>query len=198
MHLLVVASVSVLSFAALPASAAAQTVQQNEAKCVDDASPDLQIEGCTAFIQGNQVSGSNLAFSFTNRGSAYTKNKDYEHAIADFNEAIRLDPQDAGAFLDRGILYKVEKDYARALADYDEALRLNPELTLAYYDRGNLYGTNKDYAHAIADFDEALRLNPQYVMALLHRSIAENALGRTAESEADLAKARSIDPNVGK
>jgi tetratricopeptide (TPR) repeat protein len=52
--------------------------------------------------------------------------------IADYNEAIRLDPKSALAFGNRGIAYGKKGDNDRALADFDEAIRLNPNSRMAH------------------------------------------------------------------
>src|SRR6516225_5830016 len=58
---------------------------------------------------------------FDNRGLAYADNGDYDRAIADYNEAIRLRPE--AKFLDnRGNSYNYKGDYDRAIADYDRAI----------------------------------------------------------------------------
>src|SRR6266403_339236 len=52
---------------------------------------------------------------------------DNDRAIADYNEAIRLDPKHARAFHHRGYAYSDKGDNDRAIADYNEAIRLNPK-----------------------------------------------------------------------
>jgi tetratricopeptide (TPR) repeat protein len=88
------------SLAAAPALA--QTEQQSD-WCVNNGgafSPDLQIKGCAAFIQANVGKNARqMAFAFKNRGNAYKDKADYDRAIADYNEAIRLDPKFAIAFV---------------------------------------------------------------------------------------------------
>jgi tetratricopeptide (TPR) repeat protein len=69
--------------------------------------------------------------TYNNRGIAYNNQGDYDRAIADYTEAIRLDPKYAGAFSNRGTAYRNKGDNGRAIADYTEALRLNPNLTAA-------------------------------------------------------------------
>jgi len=44
----------------------------------------------------------------------------------DYDQAIRLDPNDAHTFNNRGNAYAAKKNYARAIADYDQAVRLDP------------------------------------------------------------------------
>ena len=77
------------------------------------------------------------AKAYNNRGVAYYKKGDYDRAIADYNEALRLDPKDASAYNNRGSAYAGEGDHDRAIADYNEALRLDPKYVYAYYNRGS-------------------------------------------------------------
>jgi serine/threonine-protein kinase len=61
------------------------------------------------------------------RGNAAMARKDYDTAIAEFTEAIRLDPESDGAYYNRAHAYADKKEYAKAIADYNEAIRLAPE-----------------------------------------------------------------------
>jgi tetratricopeptide (TPR) repeat protein len=113
------------------------------------------------------------AVEYYNRGKSYYDKKDYDRAIADFTEAIRLDPRYVAAYNDRGVSYRNKGDYDRAIADYTEAIRLNPQYTNAYNNRGASYNDGKkDYDRAIADYTEAIRLNPQYAIAYNKRGIS--------------------------
>jgi tetratricopeptide (TPR) repeat protein len=51
---------------------------------------------------------------------------DYDRAIADLTEAIRLDPKYVWAYASRGEAYRMKGDYDRAIADLTEAIRLDP------------------------------------------------------------------------
>src|SRR6266567_3870887 len=82
-------------------------------------------------------------------------------ALADYNEAIRLDPKSALALSDRGVAYGNKGDYDRALADLNEAIRLDPKSAHAFRNRDIVYAYKGDYERAIADLNEAIRLNPK-------------------------------------
>jgi len=58
--------------------------------------------------------------------SAAFSKEDYDMAMADYNQAIRLKPQDPDAYQLRGMAYFQKKDLDRTIADFEAALRLNP------------------------------------------------------------------------
>jgi len=63
-----------------------------------------------------------------NRGIAYAEKADYDRAIADYTEAIRLDPKLAEAYCSRGAAYgRGKSEYDKAIDDLTEAIRLNPK-----------------------------------------------------------------------
>ena len=68
----------------------------------------------------------------------------YDKAIADYNDAIKLDPKNILAFIGRGDAYTNKGDYDRALANYNEAIRLDPKSALAVSDRGVAYANKGD------------------------------------------------------
>src|SRR5713101_221157 len=123
---------------AVAVPAGAETAQQRALCDIKDGGrPKEVISSCTAVIQSGQATGRNLAAAFTIRGRAYRANGDYDHAIADYTEAIRIEPNYGLAFYSRGIAYFNKKDYDRAIADYTVSLRLAPEDVIALQNRGH-------------------------------------------------------------
>src|SRR5437879_11054496 len=59
----------------------------------DGATPAQQIDGCTSVIHSVEEPPKNLALAFIARGSAYMIKGDFNRAIQDYDEAIRLDPE---------------------------------------------------------------------------------------------------------
>jgi len=55
--------------------------------------------------------------------------------IADFDEAIRLDPDKLESTTTR-LAYYDQGEYAAAIADFDETIRLEPDYADAYVNRG--------------------------------------------------------------
>ena len=86
---------------------------------------------------------------------------DKQGAIADYNEAIRLNPTFAKGYYNRGLAKSELGDKQGAIADYNEAIRLNPTYANAYYNRGTVKFNLGDKQGAIADFRESARLYQQ-------------------------------------
>ena len=92
----------------------------------------------------------------------------------DFNEAIRLNPNDAEAYNGRGAVRYDQGDKQAALADYNEAIRLDPSYANAYYNRGLLRDELGDKQGALADYNEAIRLDPNHANAYYNRARIRN------------------------
>ena len=78
-----------------------------------------------------------------------------ERAMADMNQAIRLDSDNQYLFYNRGNMYAAGKLYDKAIADYTEAIRLDANLAEAYYNRGLAHINNKNVSAGIADLSKA-------------------------------------------
>jgi len=86
---------AVLAAGAPVGSVVAQTQEQlDRCEGKDDPPVDLMISECTEVIQSGKLTGNNLAIIFNNRGNAYQMQREYDRAIADYDQAIRLAPNE--------------------------------------------------------------------------------------------------------
>jgi tetratricopeptide (TPR) repeat protein len=85
---------------------------------------------------------------------------EFERAIADLTEAIRLDPSLAGAHMNRGNAYAANNDPGRALRDLCQAIRLDPNDAAVYESRARVYSALNDWANALRDEERARKRRP--------------------------------------
>jgi tetratricopeptide (TPR) repeat protein len=134
--------------------------------------------------------------------SALRKQKqgDDRGALADYNRAIKINPQSANAYYNRGLLKATKlQDQQGALADYDRAIKLKPNYDAAYNNRGNLKADKlKDYQGALADYDRAIKLKPKNADAYYNRGVLKHTyLKDLAGGIADLQQSAKLSQRQG-
>src|SRR6266478_6099844 len=119
---------------------------------------DAAVAACTRAI--NSGAG-RPSINYNSRGEAYRSKGDMDRAIADYTEALRLNPKYALAYSNRGLAYRDKGDTDRAIANLTEAIRLDPKTAIAYVNRGLIYEYLTDFARARADFNATLGLSQE-------------------------------------
>ena len=155
-------------------SALAQTPQERGwCEGEDGVTVDQRIDGCSAVIKAARDKGDKLAEAFNNRGVGYRLKSDYERALADYNQAIKLNAKFAAAYNNRGVAYDKKGEYDRAILDYEQAIKLKPSAE-GYFNRGNAQLGKGHYDHAIDDYNQAIKLKADFAPAFDNRCWARN------------------------
>ncbi|TMK10002.1 MAG: tetratricopeptide repeat protein, partial [Alphaproteobacteria bacterium] len=115
----------------------------------DRTSPDIQVDGCTALINSSAQTPQSLVIAYNNRGNAYTAKGEYDRAVQDYDQSIKLDPNYARAFNNRGVAYQKKGEYDRAIEDFDASIKLNPDYASAFANRAQTYLNKGEYARAV-------------------------------------------------
>ena len=156
--------------------------------CGDEDEPDI----CSAVIGFSPFRGSLIAFAYEGRGRIALRHGDNRRAIADFNEAIHLNPNRATLYRDRARAYRQNGDLGLAIADYDEAIALDPKPAAPYHQRGLALAATGDLDRAILSYSTAVRLDPADAQARLDRGLAFLARGQVNDARADFEAALAL------
>ena len=84
----------------------------------------------------------------------------YEEAIAMFNSALELNPEDEVLYSNRSSCYLRLKDYQHAMEDAETCIRLKPKWERGYYRKGMVFFEQKEYIDAATSFYQGCELAP--------------------------------------
>jgi tetratricopeptide (TPR) repeat protein len=169
------------------------------ADCIQSFDLDRQIAGCT-----RTLASGGYAPAFASRASAWRAKGEFDRAIGDYSEAIRLAPGTATLYASRGNVWMEKREYDRAISDLDEAIRLapkfaelynTPKFALIYNSRGVVWQAKGEHDRAIEDFDKAVRIDPRFAVAYANRGESWRLRGDLDHALADQDKAVALDPN---
>ena len=162
----------------------------------DGATLEQTISGCGAVIARRSDTPQQIALAHSLRGGAIYYKGDPVAAIADYDEAIKLDPAFARAFNNRCWARAVVGRLPEAVADCDESLRLAPDVANTLENRGFAYLKMGQYDRAIADYDAGLRFDPPNKADYLYgRGLAKLKKG-DASGAADVAAAKAAHAKI--
>jgi tetratricopeptide (TPR) repeat protein len=150
-------------------------------------------EGIASFTEALRLRRDPYALTY--RGTAYGMLGDTDSALADFAEALQLDPGNALPYRRRAWIYlDALHRYEDAVADLNETIRLDPEQPVAWLGRATAHLKLRRWADAAADLEAAAARAPRAPEIYQLRSVLHAAQGRWAEAAADYRRAR---PNPG-
>jgi tetratricopeptide (TPR) repeat protein len=146
-----------------------------------------------------------LSSCYLDRGRLYLEGKrEYDHAIADFNELIRLDQSldrkyksAALGFVSRGRAYFLKGDADRGIADFRKAFELDPKShSLSLY-----YSDYDDYERVASELSEAIKLRPDEAILYVWRGslYGSNSARKGMKHDraiADFSAAIRLDPGM--
>ena len=137
-----------------PVSTPVQTANSKKAKATQSA---VQ-KGATAKPAATVNS---KAIALNNRGVEKVAKADYNGALRDFNQAIKLSPKFPEAYLGRGTVYSIQGKRTTAIQEFTRAIKLNPKFAEAYLYRADDYLQLGNRKLAIADLKQAQTLFTQ-------------------------------------
>ncbi|MEG4457237.1 TerD family protein [Microcoleus sp. N9_A1] len=148
-------------------------------------------------VISQRVAIAQKAATFSNQGSLKIQKGDVPGAIANFTQALALNPNIPQAYLGLGIATGQQGNKQQAIYNYDRALQFNPNLAEAYFGRGQAYYELGNKQKAIGDYEQAIRVNPNYGLAYLERGAIRCMLGTKTQAVADFQQAGELFSKQG-
>ncbi|MDE0398126.1 MAG: tetratricopeptide repeat-containing serine protease family protein [Candidatus Poribacteria bacterium] len=143
----------------------------------------------------SQVNQTISAETYFLRGNACYDLGLYDLAIANYDKAIQLEPNDADTYNNRGIAKAKLGQYFAAISDFDKAIQLKPDEATVYIVRGLAKAELGQHFAAISDYDKAIQLKPDEATAYIVRGIAKGNLGQHFAAISDFDKAIQRKPD---
>jgi tetratricopeptide (TPR) repeat protein len=103
----------------------------------------------------------NLAAVYQQRAYAAATNQQFQDAINDYGEAIKISPEDSRIYEQRAAVEMKLNDMDKALADYSEAIKLKPNEVRYYAYRSYIYEVKGDIQNSMADTEKVQKLDPK-------------------------------------
>jgi len=156
------------------------------------------------------------AEDFYQSGRSMMSKGDVDAAVADFTEAINMDPSMADAYFMRadaysqtgktipaesdyiraGEIYRTQKRYATALDAFNRAIEINDKSLPALLNRGDIYIIQENKGAALDDYQSAAKCDKNNFRANFELGKLYFSIGQHKDADKRLRKARDIDPSV--
>lgn len=156
------------------------------------------IQACTESLSNDIVQGRRRRFVFASRAAAYFASGDRQHALEDYDAAIKVAPDDAELHYDRGVVLASQSRDDAALQDLDAALKIDPKLVPALRQRAKIYGIRGDFSGALADYSAAILLQPKDAALWSARGYAALCRHDYQGALSDEAQAIQLDPKLAR
>lgn len=165
--------------------------------CLDlqNANGDPKIAACTAVIKSGEKSGRELSVAYAGRAGGYKAKGEYDKALADIDEAIKLQPGFGELFYNRGVINAAAGRSEEAMKDYNEALRLKPDLVVALSNRAGIYESKAQFQRAFEDRDQAVKLKPDYAKGYYNRGTDLLKMRQFDRAISDFDQAIKLQPD---
>lgn len=181
-YLIVTLAFSIPNFARGQGSSEAVKLARQGSEAAKDQDWDKAIESFRKAHELDRKFGPNLAAAYQQRGFASANDRKFPEAIADFTEAIKVNPRDAGIYEQRAAVEMKMNDLDKALADYSEAIKLSPHEVRYFLYRSYVFESKADWKNSMADTEKALKLDKKNAEAISRKTRLEARMKASSEN----------------
>lgn len=126
------------------------------------------------------------------RGLSYLETGDYNNALVEFSNEIKLNPNNASAYNYRGVVKAKRGDFDGSLSDYDISIKLEPNSSETFGNRGIAKARSGDIEGAIRDFNEAILIDPKNGNSYFNHGMAMEMISDMSSACEDWEKAKTF------
>ncbi|MBD2347099.1 tetratricopeptide repeat protein [Anabaena subtropica] len=132
------------------------------------------------------------------QGDSLFSQKNYEEAIAYYEQAVKIVSDDAVAWFKRGLTLARLNRFKDAIKSYNQAIKIQPDYHQAWCDLGVAFGNIRRHQEAFTAFNKATQVKEDDAIAWLNRGLALIELEEYEEAIASFDKALQFQPNSPK
>jgi Flp pilus assembly protein TadD len=133
-----------------------------------------------------------LAQRYYERGLDHFVNERWSAALADLDEALLHEPDNAEYYVTRGLILLQMNNDDEAEEDFAQGLALDATQWAAHYGRGMHAYKNHDYQAAINQFSRAQHIAPERPEIYFHRAVSFYEMDNALEAIRDMEFAQRL------
>ena len=118
----------------------------------------------------------------------------HSSAIADYSQAIELNPWDPSSYFNRALAYTETGEHEQAIADYSKVIELAANHAAAYFNRGGSFALLGRHSSAAIDYGNVISLEPFNAAAYYRRARAFAEMGQHRKAISDYNMAIALRP----
>jgi tetratricopeptide (TPR) repeat protein len=126
------------------------------------------------------------------RGLDYAQNLEYQQAIKEFINAIKINPNYARAYNCLGNVHNSLNNPREAITYFEKAIQINPNYARAYNNLAGVYFSLGEYRQAIAYSEKAIRINPDDAQNYYNLGLAFHRLDESVQARENFQKAKEL------
>lgn len=128
------------------------------------------------------------------RGNKHLNAKEYEKAIAAYDQTIKIKPDYDEAWYNRGVALYNLKRYQEAVSSTNEVIEIQPDNIGAWYNRGVCLYNLQQYQEAIASFERVLEMDAKNADAWYNQACCYALQGNVSLAIESIQQAIKLNP----
>jgi tetratricopeptide (TPR) repeat protein len=140
----------------------------------------------------------NSIFLYNIAGASNLGLMQFDNAIDNYNQVLKIKPDYAEAYYNLGVVLKVKGDLEAAIDSYKQALNIKPDYTEVYNNMGNALRDKGDLEAAIDSYKQALKIKPDFAEAYYNLGVAQSDKGDLEAAIESYKQALNIKPDYTK